>query len=155
MHDLQVDVIAGVDTHGDQHVVAAVDSVGRILGTGAFPATAGGYRRLLGWLRSLGHVARVGVEGTGAYGAGLARYLAGQGVATLEVDRPDRRMRRRRGKSDTTDAEAAARAALNGEARASPSVATGRWRHSARCGSLAARRSRPAPGPPTRSRICW
>jgi transposase len=120
MQDEGVTVTGGVDTHGDQHVVAAVDGVGRILGTASFPATAAGYRRLLGWLRSLGRLGGVGVEGTGAYGAGLSRYLAGEGIMVLEVDRPDRRRRRRRGKSDTTDAEAAARAALNGEATGTP-----------------------------------
>jgi Transposase len=108
MHDQQVDVTGGVDTHGERHVAAVVDAAGRILGTRAFPAEAAGYRQLLAWMGSFGQVMRVGVEGTGAYGAGLARYLAGQDVAVVEVNRPDRQARRRRGKSDTTDAEAAA-----------------------------------------------
>jgi transposase len=59
---------------------------------------------------------RVGVEGTGAYGAGLARHLRGQGVMVIEVDRPNRQERRRNGKSDALDAIEAARAALSGRA---------------------------------------
>jgi transposase len=125
MHDQQVDVTGGVDTHGERHVAAVVDAAGRILGTRAFPAQAAGYRQLLAWMGSFGQVMRVGVEGTGAYGAGLARYLAGQDVAVVEVNRPDRQARRRRGKSDTTDAEAAARAALNGEASGQPKSGDG------------------------------
>ena len=62
----------------------------------------------------------MGVEGTGAYGAGLARHLAAEGVEVVEVNRPNRQARRHRGKSDTADAEAAARAALNGEATVVP-----------------------------------
>jgi transposase len=125
MHDGQVDVTGGVDTHGEQHVAAVIDAVGRILGTGAFAADGAGYRRLLRWMRSFGEVRQVGVEGTGAYGAGLARYLTGQGVLVTEVNRPNRQARRRRGKSDTTDAEAAARAALNGEASGLPKAGDG------------------------------
>src|SRR5688500_2181884 len=118
-------IVGGVDTHKDLHVAAAVDGNGRIVGTGAFPATAAGYRRLLRWLRGLGRVERVGVEGTGSYGSGLARHLAAAGVEVVEVDRPDRRLRRRRGKSDTVDAEAAARAALSGTASGTPKARTG------------------------------
>jgi transposase len=125
MHDGQAEVTGGVDTHGEQHVAAVVDAIGKILGTAAFAADAAGYRRLLRWMGSFGEVARVGVEGTGAYGAGLARYRTGQGVRVVEVNRPDRQARRRRGKSDTTDAEAAARAALNGEACGLPKAGDG------------------------------
>lgn len=125
MHDDQLDVTGGVDTHGEQHVAAVIDAVGRILGTEAFPADPPGYWQLLRWMRSFGRVSRAGVEGTGAYGAGLARYLTGQGVTVVEVNRPNRQARRRRGKSDATDAEAAARAALNGEARGVPKAGTG------------------------------
>ena len=111
MQDYQGDVTGGVDTHGEQHVAAVIDAVGRILGTQAFPADLPGYRQLLRWMRSFGPVARAGVEGTGSYGAGLARYLTGNGVTVVEVNRPSRQARRRRGKSDATDADAAARAA--------------------------------------------
>jgi transposase len=118
-------VVGGVDTHKDIHVAAAVDDVGRILGTAEFPTTTRGYQALLAWLGRFGVVARVGVEGTGAYGAGLARYLAKAGVDVVEVDRPNRQTRRRRGKSDPVDAEVAARAALCGEASGRPKSRTG------------------------------
>ena len=71
-------------------------------------------------MRSLGPVVKVGVEGTSSYGVGLARHLVGAGVEVVEVIRPNRQTRRRRGKSDTVDAEAAARAALSGDATAVP-----------------------------------
>ncbi|WP_033344628.1 IS110 family RNA-guided transposase [Catenuloplanes japonicus] len=107
-----VEVTGGVDTHRDTHTVAAVDGAGRMLGHAQFEASAAGYVLLLGWLRARGSVVLVGVEGTGAYGAGLARYLRAEGVRLVEVDRPDRKTRRGLGKSDPVDAEAAARAAL-------------------------------------------
>ena len=125
MTDLAVSVTGGVDTHKDVHVAAALDGVGRLLGTKSFPTTAAGYRALLGWLRCFGEVVAVGVEGTGSWGAGLARYLATQAVVVLEVSRPNRQQRRRRGKSDPADAEAAARAVLADQATGVPKSTTG------------------------------
>src|SRR4051812_4665464 len=107
-----VQVTGGVDTHKDTHTAAVVDSAGRMLGSARFSATGAGYTALLRWLGSFGALVLVGVEGTGVYGAGLARYLRGQGVPMVEIDRPDRKARRWQGKSDPVDAEAAARAAL-------------------------------------------
>jgi transposase len=118
-------ITGGVDTHGQTHHAAAVDQTGRVLGDKEFPATAAGYRVLLTWLRSHGKVVKVGVEGTGTYGAGLARYLAAEGVAIVEVDRPDRKTRRVKGKSDPIDAIAAARAALSGQADGTPKTRIG------------------------------
>ena len=118
-------VIAGVDTHQDVHQAAAVDELGRLLGCRQFPADGAGYAQLLDWLRGLGEVRLIGVEGTGVYGAGLTRFLQSQGVVVIEVDRPDRADRRRRGKSDPVDAEAAARAALSGRASGTPKDRTG------------------------------
>src|SRR5690349_11476064 len=97
MDEIEMGVVGGVDTHGKVHVAAAVDELGRILGTESFSASEAGYRQLLRWLRSFGAVVGVGVEGTGAYGAGLARHLAQERVVVVEVDRPNRRLRRRRG----------------------------------------------------------
>jgi transposase len=116
----RIDVIGGVDTHKDSHVAAVIDYQGRILDTKAFRVTEGGYRALLEWMRSFGELAKVGIEGTGAYGAGLARHLGAAGIDVVEVNRPNRQNRRRRGKTDVVDAEAAARAALNGEADVVP-----------------------------------
>jgi len=101
-----------VDTHKDTHTAAVVDIAGRVLGSAQFAADAAGYRALLAWLRAFGTLLLVGVEGTGVYGAGLARLLASENVVMVEVDRPDRKARRWQGKSDPVDAEAAARAAL-------------------------------------------
>ena len=110
-------VTAGVDTHRDTHVVAALDAIGGLLGVESFTANAAGYRRALRWLQNFGEVDRVGIEGTGSYGAGLTRFLMEAGVDVVEVDRPNRQERRRRGKSDPIDAVAAARAALSGDAK--------------------------------------
>ena len=115
-----VEVTGGVDTHRDTHTAAAIDGQGRMLGHQQFPATAAGYAALLAWLRAFGKLMLVGVEGTGSYGAELAALLQQVGVAVVEVDRPDRAARRRDGKSDPLDAEAAARAALAGRAEGLP-----------------------------------
>ena len=120
MAEQALPVTGGVDTHADVHVAAVVDQVGRVLGTEAFPATAAGYQAALAWMSAHGELAKAGVEGTGSYGAGLARYLAGCGLEVAEVIRPNRQARRQRGKSDTADAVAAALAALNGEAAGVP-----------------------------------
>ncbi len=118
-------IIGGVDTHAAIHQVAAVDEHGRLLGTAQFPASNDGYTDLLQWLQHNGDVKSVGVEGTGAYGAGLARHLLELGIEVLEVPRPDRRLRRQQGKSDPIDAEAAARAVLAGTATVAPKFGTG------------------------------
>ncbi len=116
VQDNQIEIVGGVDTHHDTHTAAALDAAGAMLGSRQFPATAAGYTALLAWLTSLGAVVRVGIEGTSSYGAGLATVLRAVGVTVVEVDRPDRSTRRRHGKSDPIDAEAAARAVLAGRA---------------------------------------
>ena len=118
-------VIGGVDTHKDIHVAALVDEVGRILGTESFPNDSRGYRQLRTWMARHGEVLRVGIEGTGSYGAGLSRHLLRVGVEVLEVCRHDRQRRRMKGKSDTIDAENAARATLAMDMVASPKTGTG------------------------------
>jgi transposase len=121
-----IEVTGGVDTHLDTHTAAVIDQVGRVLGTQQFPTTVAGYAALLAWMRGFGRVWRVGVEGTGAYGAGLAHRLRGEGVEVIEVDRPDRKTRRFQGKSDPIDAIAAAKAALAGERTGTPKQRDGR-----------------------------
>ena len=59
-------VTGGVDTHQDLHVAAALDQLGRVLGTHAFPTTVAGYRQLLAWLLQHGRLHKVGVGGTGS-----------------------------------------------------------------------------------------
>ena len=113
-------ITGGVDTHADVHVAAALDPIGGLLGVQEFPATPAGYARLLGWLGGFGTVCLVGIEGTGSYGAGLARHVTAAGIRVVEVDRSDRQDRRRQGKSDPLDAVSAARAAQSGRARGAP-----------------------------------
>jgi len=119
-HAVQREVILGVDTHLDLHVGAVIDDAGKFLGTLVTATTASGYQQLIAWARTLGCLRRAGVEGTGTYGAGLARALREQGIEVLEVNRPDRSKRRLVGKSDPVDAESAARSVLSGQATAIP-----------------------------------
>jgi transposase len=119
-----IEVTGGVDTHRDTHHAAALDQVGRLLGTQEFPAEPAGYQQLLTWLESFGTLTCVGVEGTGCYGAGLTRFLRRRRLRVIEVNRPDRRSRRLRGKSDPLDAESAARRALAGEDQVIPKDTT-------------------------------
>jgi len=123
--DARPRVVLGVDTHRDLNVAAVLDERGGELATASFATTAAGHRELLGWAQGFGVVERAGVEGTGSYGAGLARHLHAAGTAVVEVDRPDRQRRRRLGKTDAIDAVAAARAAQSGAATATPKTRTG------------------------------
>ena len=118
-------VTGGVDTHKDTHVAAVVDHLGTELGIRSFPTTVGGYSELLEWMRAMGPLERVGVEGTGSWGAGLCRYLLGAGVETVEINRTNRQTRRRNGKSDPLDALAAARSALARLDTGTPKTASG------------------------------
>ena len=120
-----VQVIIGVDTHQDRHVAVAIDRQGVRLGERHMPATMFGYGELERWSRGLGEIRAFGIEGTGSYGAGVARFLIGRGYAVVEVNRPDRSTRHRKGKSDPTDAEKAARAVLSGVADATPKSGEG------------------------------
>jgi transposase len=126
MHDTggrvneEQDVTVGVDTHKDVHVAAVLDQAGRVIATRSFPTTMRGYAQLATWAESFGTVVTVGMEGTGSHGAGLLRFLTEYGLAVVEVDRPDRATRRRIGKTDTIDAESAARAVLSGRACGTP-----------------------------------
>ena len=137
-------VTGGVDTHGETHHAAVLDQVGRELGDREFPTNPSGYRALLAWLAGHGQLDRVGVEGTGAYGAALARHLRAGGVTVVEVDRPDRKARRASGKSDPLDAYAAARAALSRRATGAGKSRDGRVEairalRVARCSAVKAR----------------
>ena len=119
------EVILGVDTHSDVHVAAVITALGVLLGTAHFPTTSAGYQALVGWVGTLGRLRRAGVEGTGSYGAALARHLREAGIEVIEVNAPDKATRRRRGKTDTLDAEAAARAVLSGRAGGSAKAGDG------------------------------
>jgi transposase len=123
--DGEVLVTLGVDTHGDVHVAVALDQLGGTLGSVQVPATRRGFRQLVEWASDLGVIDRIGIEGTGSYGAGLSRWLRSQGLVVVEVDRADRADRRKRGKDDVIDAENAARAVLAGRASGTPKSADG------------------------------
>lgn len=118
-------VTGGVDTHKDFHVAVVVDHLSRRLGEQRFPACGEGYAQLRDWLGSFGPINKVGVEGTGSYGKGLSRFLCSEGMTVVEVMRPDRQMRRRNGKSDAADAEAAAITALAGRDSGPPKLGSG------------------------------
>jgi transposase len=113
-------VTVGVDTHKDVHVAVALDGLGRRLGTLSVPTSLVGYKELVDWANGFGPLERAGVEGTGSFGCGLARFLQAKGIEVFEVIRPRRRDQYRSGKSDPIDAEAAARAVLAGTATGRP-----------------------------------
>jgi transposase len=118
-------VIVGVDTHRDRHMAAVLDHTGRLLDTKGFPASTRGDVALVTWAERYGRVERIGVEGTGTYGAGLTRFARAYGLQVVEVNRPDRSLRRRQGKSDPIDAQAAARATQAGVAVTTPKTREG------------------------------
>lgn len=118
-------VTGGVDTHKDVHVGAVVDHLGVVLATKSFPTSAAGYRSLLRWMNSYGELDRVGIEGTGSWGAGLARYFTANNVQVAEINRPNRQSRRGNGKSDVIDAIGAARSCLAGLDAGSPKTTAG------------------------------
>jgi transposase len=119
------EIVIGVDTHKHLHVAVALDELGARLGELTASADSAGYAVLAGWAERLGRPRIFGIEGTGSYGVGLTSFLRRRGHAIVEVNRGDRRGRRSNGKSDTLDAEAAARTVLAGEARAIPKSADG------------------------------
>jgi transposase len=119
-------VTVGVDTHKDVHVAVALDGLGRRLGALSVPTSPAGYEELVDWANGFGPLERAGVEGTGSFGCGLARFLQAKGIEVFEVIRPRRRHQYRSGKSDPIDAEAAARAVLAGTATGRPKGTDGK-----------------------------
>ncbi len=119
------EVILGIDTHKDVHVAVALNQLGRRLGELTVPTTTKGYEKLLRWAEGFGPVCYAGVEGTGSYGAGLARQLKAAGISVMEVERPKRRHLRRKGKSDPIDAEAAARVVMADDTAGEPKSGDG------------------------------
>lgn len=117
-------VIVGIDTHKATHVAVAINGQGTRLAALSIPANTKGYLELEHWSQSLGEVVAFGIEGTGSYGAGLSRSLLQRGHKVVEVTRPNRQLRYRHGKSDSLDAEGAARSVLNGQATAKPKTQT-------------------------------
>ncbi|HAM23286.1 MAG TPA: IS110 family transposase [Actinobacteria bacterium] len=118
-------VVIGVDTHKYIHVAVALSDIGGVIDSQRFAADSGGYEQLIDWAAGLGHKLTFAIEGTGSYGAGLTGAVRRRDIGVIEVMRTDRRDRRLRGKSDTLDAENAARTALAGNATAVPKSADG------------------------------
>jgi transposase len=118
-------IIVGVDTHKFTHVAVAIDRQGTRLAALSIPTHPKGYLELERWAQSLGHIFAFGIEGTGSYGAGLSRFLLAQGHNVIEVTRPNRQLRYTYGKTDSLDAEGAARSVLSGQATARPKTQTG------------------------------
>lgn len=119
------EVVLGADTHKEVHAAAVITVLGKLLGSKPFPATAAGYRELVNWGRTFGILQRAGVECTGSYGAALTRHLRSEGIEVIEVNQPDKATRRRRGKTDAIDAEAAARAVVSGRATSTAKASEG------------------------------
>jgi transposase len=119
------EIVLGVDTHKDLHVAAMITSLGALREDKTFPATAAGYQALLAWAGTFGVLRRAGVECTGSYGAALTRHLRAGGIEVIEVNQPDKATRRRQGKTDSLDAQAAARAVLSGRATGSAKAGDG------------------------------
>jgi len=118
-------LVVGVDTHKYIHVAVAIDRLGTRLASCSVSADRAGYAELVSWARTLGTIEACGIEGTGSYGVGLASFVRRQAIRVVEVSHCDRRKRRNNGKSDTLDAEAAARSVLAGIATAVPKTADG------------------------------
>jgi transposase len=118
-------VIVGVDTHKHVHVAVAINRLGARLGTLSAHADRAGYAEMVAWARTLGPVEAFGIEGTGSYGVGLASFVRRQAIRVVEVNHCDRRKRRNLGKSDTLDADTAARSVLAGISTAIPKLADG------------------------------
>mgnify|MGYP001090714538 FL=1 len=118
-------VIIGIDTHKATHVAVAIDTQGTRLAALTIPANPKGYLEVERWSQSLGKVQAFGIEGTGSYGAGLSRSLLKQGHSVVEVTRPNRQLRYTQGKTDSLDAEGAARSVLSGQATAQPKTQSG------------------------------
>lgn len=108
-----VEVVIGVDTHTDTHTAAVLDvGTGGVLARATVTADPDGYGQLLELAQAHPGLRAWAMEGTGGYGAGLARHLADAGELVVELDRPKRPARRAGAKSDPIDAERAARDAL-------------------------------------------
>ncbi len=122
----EVDYVIGVDTHRDEHAVAAVDRVGSVVMETTTKTHDGAFARLLGWADEAAPGQRAwAIEGSGSYGAGLARFLASHGERVLEVHRLTRD-RRSHAKTDPIDAVRAARTALSRDLQSVPRNGGGR-----------------------------
>ena len=121
-----VKIIIGVDTHKDMHVAVAINGIGAHLGTLTIPVSPKGYQNLETWARAFGSIHAFGIEGTGSYGAGLARFLQAK-ARMASRNRPAQRRRDRHERDDAPDRQvedlrlALARTVHGGRLRQPPS----------------------------------
>lgn len=151
MTDTPRRVTGGVDTHKDRHVAAALDDVGRILATDAFPAIPAGYRQLPRSLETFGTLAAVGVEGTGSWGAGLNRFLSANAVTVIEVTARIGSIAAATASPNRPTPSAQLERCSPAKRQAPRSPKTAAWRRSGCCESPDAAPSRPTRRPPTSS----
>ena len=119
-----MDVAIGVDAHKETLAAAAVDGIGRVIAEAQFRNDAAGHRRFVAWARQQAGERRIGIEGSGSYGAGLARRLLDAGEDVREVPSlltcRERRRDSTHGKSDPIDAVAIARVVARDQPLGSP-----------------------------------
>lgn len=118
-------VIAGIDTHADTHHVAVINEYGKAPRGQGIPGRGHRLSEDREFITRYGTVTAVGVEGTGSYGAEIAKTLRGEGLCVLEVNRPNRAARRLKGKPDPLDAYQAAQSVLDGRTTAIPKAKDG------------------------------
>ena len=142
----ELDYVVGVDPHRDRHALAIVQAAtGAAVLSAHVAASGSGYAQALRLAEREAPDRRAwAIEGTGCYGAGLARFLASHGERVLEVG-CTRRERRSHAKTDALDALRAARSVL-GEAQLASPRAGGerealRALMVARAGALAAKKA--------------
>jgi transposase len=119
-----MDVVIGIDSHKETLAAAAIDELGKVAAVREFSNSPRGHRKLQGWVRARGTNRTIGIEGSGAYGAGAARHLLAAGEDVREVPASfthrERRKRPSQGKSDVVDAVAIARVVAREERLFSP-----------------------------------
>jgi len=111
----QHNIFVGIDTHKDTHCAVTVTETGKFMSSLEIETNSKGYRNLINWARKQGTISCFGIEGTGCYGKNLASYLTNYDYQVVEINRVNRQHRRRYGKTDETDAHAAAKAVASGE----------------------------------------
>ena len=108
--------VIGVDTHARNHALSILACPhGETIDQAMFPATSAGLARAVTWAgqRTGGDLDALWViEGTGTYGARLARAAVDAGYPVVEAPRMNARANRGIGKSDPLDARRIAQAAL-------------------------------------------
>ena len=138
-------VVVGVDTHKHIHVAVALDELGAVIDTGPSELIVSVTGSYWNGRPASATSSRSRSKGPGHTAQGSPPVVRRADIGVVEVMRADRRQRRLNGKSDTLDAENAARAAMSGTATAVPKTTTVSSKCSARSRSPKTRLSRPEP----------